>query len=101
MSGQSVTPGGVERLEHVGVAVAQQVAQPGEHGVGVADLRSAPAVPLEGLVGVVGERRAVPLEHRHVVALAGQGQRGAQSAHSGPDHHDPHNKELALGPAGC
>ena len=84
--------GGVERLEHVGVAISQQVAEPGQHGVRMADLRGAPAVPFEGFVGVMGERGAISLEHGHVVALTGQGQGSAQSAHSGPDHDDAHDR---------
>ena len=41
-----------EPLQHVGVPVAEEVAEAGEQGVGVADLRRALAVPLEGGVGV-------------------------------------------------
>ena len=85
---------------HAAIAAARR-AQPGEHGVGVAHLGRTPAVPLERLVRVVGQRRAVPLEHRDVVALTGQRQRRAQSPHTGPDHHDLHCWYLALGLGGC
>ena len=108
--------GVVERAQDVRIAIAQHVAQAGEHGVRVPHLWGATPVPLERFVRIVGERRAIPLEHGHVVALTRQRQCGAQSAHPGPDDHDPHvsspapslaalaptrPRHLALAPAGC
>ncbi len=97
--------GGVEGLEDVREAVPEEIAQPGEHGVGVTNLGRAPAIPLERLVGVVGQGRAVPLEHDDLVALPGKGQRRAQPADTGTDDHDPHGRQsgsrLALTLGGC
>ena len=54
----------------------------------MADLRGAPAVPVEGGVGIGGQRGGVALEDRDPVPGPGQGQRRAQAAHAGPDDHD-------------
>ena len=55
----------------------------------MAHLGRAPAVPLEGLVGVGGQRRGVALEQRDLVAVAGTGASAApEPGHAGPDHHD-------------
>ena len=71
--------GGEQRVEHVGVAVAQQVAQPGQQRVRVAHLRRAPAVPLEGGVGVGRQRRGVALDQRDPVARPATGASAAPS----------------------
>ncbi len=80
--------GGQQRVEHVGVTLEQQVAQPGEEGVGVAHLRRAPAVPVEGAVGVLGQRRVVAFDEHDLVALSSTCQPDAEPPDAGPDHHD-------------
>ena len=71
-----------EAGEDVGVVVAQEVVEPGEQGMGVADLGRAPPVPLEGLVGRGRRGRGVPLEDRDPVAGAAQ----RQARHRGRPH---------------
>ncbi len=94
--------------EHVGVAVAHQVADAGEEGVGVAHLRRARAVPGERARRVGRERGGVALEDRDVVPGARERQGAAEPAHSGPHDDDPHgpapfldrsvkNKKIAQG----
>ena len=70
------------------MAVAQKVAQAGEEGMAVADLRSAPAVPGEGLVGRGRQWGGVALHDGDRVAPAGQGQSGAQAGKPASHHHD-------------
>ena len=82
MNRSSVAPASRSCCEHVGVAVAEEVAEPGEEGVAVADLRRAPAVPPEGGVGVGGQRGGVPLQHGHLVAGPPEAQGGAQPGHA-------------------
>lgn len=81
--------GGEQRVEHVGVTIPQEVAQACEEGVGVADLRSAVAVPVEGAVRVRRQRRVVTLDDGDVMARARSEQRGGEPTHSGADDHDP------------
>ena len=84
----SVAPAASSGVEHVGVAVAQQVAQPGQQRVRVAHLRRAAAVPLEGGVGVGRQRGGVPLEQRDPVTGPRQRQRAAQAGDPGADDDD-------------
>ena len=70
---------GEQCLEDVGLMVAQQIAQPCEEGVAVADLRGAPPVPLERLVGGRRHRCVVALDHRHLVARPAELQRRRQT----------------------
>ena len=74
--------------EHVGVRGAQQVVEPGQEGVAVADLGSASPVPLERGARIGRQGRGVALEQRHLVPVSAQRQGSAQPGHSGPDHHD-------------
>ena len=61
----------------------------------MADLGRAPAVPLEGRVGVGGQRRGVALEDRDLVAGPAQAQRGAEPGHAGPHDDDPCHQGIA------
>ena len=85
----SDAPASSSACEHVGVAVAQQVAQPGEEGVAVPDLWGAAPIPLEGLVRIVGQRRGVALEDDDLVISPSQRDRGTQPGDAGSHHHDP------------
>ena len=84
---------GEQRREHVGVAVAQRVAQTGEEGVAVAHLRCTTTVPLERCVGRVGHRRVVALEDRDLMTLSGERERGAEPGHATSHHCDVHGTE--------
>ena len=81
-------PGGEEGVEHVGVAIPQGVAEPGEERVGVTHLGRPAAVPLERPVGVGRQRRGVAFDERDRVTGARQGERAAESGHTGPDDDD-------------
>ena len=94
-------PGVEQRVEHVGVAVAQQVAQPGQECMGVAHLRRAPAVPVERAVRVGGEGRVVALDQHDLVSCPAGAQRDTQPGDARPDHHQPchcHDRSPAVAP---
>ena len=84
---------GEQRLEDVGLVVAQQIAQAGEEGVAVPHLRSAASVPLERLVGGRRHRRVVALDHRHLVPGPSELQRRRQPGHAAADHDDVHGSK--------
>ncbi len=83
---------GEERLEDVGLVVGEQVAQAGEEGVAVADLRRAAAIPLERLVGGGGHRRVVAFDDRHVVPGPAELQRAGEAGDAATDHDDLHQR---------
>ena len=84
----SVAPASSRAVEHVGVAVAQQVAQPGQQGVGVADLGGAPAIPLEGGVRVGRQRRGVALDQGDPWPARDRARAVPEAGHAGAHHDD-------------
>ena len=75
--------------QDVGMAVTQEVAQPGQEGVGVADLGGAAAVPVEGVPGIGRHGSVVPLDQDDVVAVTGREQRRAEAGHPCTNHDHP------------
>jgi hypothetical protein len=89
-----------QALEHVGVAVAQQVPQPGQQGVRVAHLGGAAAVPVERLVRRRRQRGGVALEQDDLVPVARERQRRSEPSDACPDHDDPHLRTLTTPSSG-
>ncbi len=77
-----------QRVEHVGVAVPEQVPQPGEERVRVPDLRRAVSPPVERRVRVRGQRSVVALHERDLVPGSPGGQGHAEPRDPGAGHHD-------------
>ncbi len=69
MKSISVAPASSNAANTSGIPVAEQVPEASQQRVGVADLRRAATVPLEGAPGVGGQRRGVPLDQRDPMAL--------------------------------
>ena len=86
---------GEQRREHVGHAVAQQVAQPRQEGVRVPHLRRPAALPaLEGRHRIGGEGRGVALEQRDLVAGPREEERRTEPTDAAADHHRAHESLL-------
>ena len=81
--------GGEQVGEHVGIRGAQQAVEPGQEGVAVADLRRAPAIPVEGGARIGRQGSRVAFEQRHPVPVPAQRQGRPQPGHAGAHHHDP------------
>ncbi len=80
---------GEQISEHIGIRGAQQAVEPGEECMAVADLRRAPAIPVEGRARIGREGSGVALEQRHPVPVPAQRQGRPQAGHAGAHHHDP------------
>jgi hypothetical protein len=86
-------PGSPEGVGDVGQALAQHLTERREQDVRLHDLRCARTVCAGG-GGLEVDRRfqVVALHHGHVVPVAGQHHRRAQSGRAAADHDDPHGR---------
>ena len=91
---------GQERFEHIGVVVAQQVAQPSQQCVRMANLGCAAAIPLERGIRRGGKRCGIPLDHRHAVSGPGQAQGRSEPTDTRADDHRMLRGGLGSGPIG-
>ena len=76
-------------VEDVGQVLAQLHEDAGEEPVGLVDLRRAPSLGLERLLGVGPHRQGVALDQRDLVAGPSEGERERQPADPTAHHHDP------------
>ena len=76
-------------VEDVGEVLAQLHEDAGEEPVGLVDLRRAPSLGLERLLGVGPRRERVALDDGDLVAGPAEGERERQPADPAAHHHDP------------
>jgi len=87
-------PGVEERVEHVGGAVAQEVAETGEERVRVTHLGRSGTHPRERGVGIGRHRSVVAFENRDLVSIARARERGPQSRDPAAHNDDSHRSIL-------
>jgi hypothetical protein len=86
---------GLERVEHIGEALAHQDGDTREEAVGLVGLRRATPLGREGLLGAGGGGQGIALEDGDRVAVAAEGQGGRQPTNPAPDDDDVlHEAEL-------
>ena len=84
---------GIERLQHIGIVVTQKVADAGQEGMAMTDLRRTTPIGLERLMGISRNLERVPLEQHDVMPVAGQRDTSRQTRDSRSDNrHTDHGK---------
>jgi hypothetical protein len=68
----------------------EQIAQPGQQGMAVADLWCTPTIPFEGLVGIAWHRGVISLDDHHLMASPSEGQCRGQSTDPSADNKNLH-----------